>query len=235
MAYLKTLKSIRRRDGHIDRFQPEKVRSSIREAFRSAGFDPEKNASSIDRAVNYVIHKLNQRFDGHTVPTTEDVRETAGAALIDLNFTQVARLYLLYRLQLSERSQEPDYGHGIKVHRFFTTEDSHPYDELEWDQRDAVIANEKGKVVFEQKGVEVPKFYSQTATNIIVSKYFRGRLGTPERETSMRQLVDRVAKTITNWGRVGGYFQTAQDADIYEAELTSVLVNQKAAFNSPVW
>ncbi len=235
MAYLKTLKSIRRRDGHIDRFQPEKVRNSIREAFRSAGFDPEKNASSIDRAVNYVIHKLNQRFDGHTVPTTEDVRETAGAALIDLNFTQVARLYLLYRLQLSERSQEPDYGHGIKVHRFFTTEESHPYDELEWDQRDAVIANEKGKVVFEQKGVEVPKFYSQTATNIIVSKYFRGRLGTPERETSMRQLVDRVAKTITNWGRVGGYFQTAQDADIYEAELTSVLVNQKAAFNSPVW
>ncbi|MFA6446913.1 MAG: vitamin B12-dependent ribonucleotide reductase [Patescibacteria group bacterium] len=130
---------------------------------------------------------------------------------------------------------EPVYGRGLNIKRFYTTEGVSPYDELEWEHRDAVITNEKGKVVFEQKGVEVPKTYSQTATNIIVSKYFRGRLGTPERETSMRQLVDRVAKTIAQWGRLGGYFKTAKDSDIFESELTSILVNQRAAFNSPVW
>jgi ribonucleoside-diphosphate reductase alpha chain len=235
MAYLKTLKSIRRRDGRIDRFQPEKLKASVREAYRTAGFKVEKETKTINRVVEYVVHKLTQRFDGHTVPGTEHVREAIGAALIDLNYPQVARAYFLYRLQLSVQSQEARYGQGLKFHRFFTTEGVHPYDELEWDQRDAVISNEKGKIVFEQKGVEVPKFYSQTATNIIVSKYFRGRLGTPERETSMRQLVDRVAKTITNWGRTGGYFQSVQDADVYQEELTSILVNQRAAFNSPVW
>ncbi|MDD2785744.1 MAG: vitamin B12-dependent ribonucleotide reductase [Patescibacteria group bacterium] len=235
MTYLKTLKSIRRRDGHIDRFQPDKIRSSVREAFRTAGFQVDKEVKTIERIVEYVTHKLTVRFDGHSVPSSEHVRETVGAALIDLNFPQVARTYLLYRLQEVQNSQEPQYGNGIKFHRYLTTEGVHPYDELDWDARDAVISNEKGKVVFEQKGVEVPKFYSQTATNIIVSKYFRGRLNTPERETSMRQLVDRVAKTITGWGRVGGYFQTTQDADVYEAELTSILVNQRAAFNSPVW
>ncbi|MDD5438330.1 MAG: vitamin B12-dependent ribonucleotide reductase [Patescibacteria group bacterium] len=235
MAYLKTLKSIRRRDGRMDRFQPEKMKASVREAFRTAGFKVEKETKIINRVVEYVIHKLTERFDGHTVPGTEHVREAIGAALIDLNYPQVARAYFLYRLQLSVQSQEPRYGQGLKFHRFFTTEGIHPYDELEWDQRDAVISNEKGKIVFEQKGVEVPKFYSQTATNIIVSKYFRGRLSTPERETSMRQLVDRVAKTISNWGRVGGYFQSAEVADVYEEELTSILVNQRAAFNSPVW
>ncbi|MBM3204890.1 vitamin B12-dependent ribonucleotide reductase, partial [Candidatus Uhrbacteria bacterium] len=92
-----------------------------------------------------------------------------------------------------------------------------------------------GKVVFEQREVEVPSFYSQTATNIIVSKYFRGRIGTPQRETSVRQLVDRVAKTISNWGRRGGYFLNEQEALVFEHELTSILVNQRAAFNSPVW
>ncbi|HPN14937.1 MAG TPA: vitamin B12-dependent ribonucleotide reductase [bacterium] len=235
LAYLKTLKSIRRRDGRVDKFQPEKIRSSLREAFRSSGFTPEKEEKTINRLLSYVLHRLKLRFDGHTVPTTENVREMVSAALIDLNYTQVARNYLIYRLQLSLRSDEPHYGAGIKFQRFFSTEGRSPYDELEWDERDAVITNEKGQVVFEQKNVEVPKTYSQTATNIIVSKYFRGRLGTPERETSMRQLVDRVAKTISNWGRVGGYFMTEQDADVYEAELTSILVNQRAAFNSPVW
>jgi ribonucleoside-diphosphate reductase alpha chain len=235
MAYLKTLKSIRRRDGRIDRFQPEKIRASLRGAYRSAGFSPEKETKGIERAVSYVVHKLTQRFDGHTMPTTEHVRETVGAALIDLNFPQIARAYLLHRMNEAARSQQPLYGYGLKVHRFFTTEGVHPYDELEWDQRDAVITNEKGQIAFEQKGVEVPKTYSQTATNIIVSKYFRGKLGTPERETSMRQLVDRVAKTITDWGRFAGYFFSEQDADIYESELTSILINQRAAFNSPVW
>lgn len=235
LAYVKTVKSIRRRDGRLDSFQQEKIRNSLRAAFNAAGFKGDKDEKSVQQVTDVVIQRLSRRFDGHTVPSTEDVRETAAAALIDANFVTVARSYLLYRVQIANKADEPVYGQGLKIRRHFTTEGVHPYDELEWDRRDATITNEKGQVVFEQKGVEVPKTYSQTATNIIVSKYFRGRLGTPERETSMRQLVNRVAQTITDWGRNNGYFFSERDADTFEAELTSILVNQKAAFNSPVW
>ncbi|MFA6447372.1 MAG: ATP cone domain-containing protein, partial [Patescibacteria group bacterium] len=96
MAYLKTVKSIRRSDGRIDQFQPDKIRTSIRAAFLSAGFSEDKDARHIDKVLSYVIHKLTQRFDGHTVPTTENVRETIASGLIDTNFVQVARKYLLY-------------------------------------------------------------------------------------------------------------------------------------------
>lgn len=235
MAYLKTLKSVRRRDGRIDAFQPEKIRESVRAAFVASGFSADKDAGRMERIVDYVVQKLNQRFDGHTVPTTDHVRETIVAALLDANHIPVARNFLLYRLRQNTPDNEATYGHGLDFQRKLTQDGISPYDQLEWEHRDAVISNEKGAVVFEQKSVEVPNTYSQTATNIIVSKYFRGRLGTAERETSMRQLVDRVAKTITQWGRYGGYFQTEQDATVYEDELTSILVNQRAAFNSPVW
>ncbi len=234
-AYVKTVKSIRRRDGRMDQFQPDKIANTIRAAFNAAGFKGDKDELLVQNIANVVMQRLSRRFDGHTVPSTDDVRETVAAAMIDANFVTVARTYLLYRIQLSDKSTEPVYGHGLKVKRHFTTEGTHPYDELEWEKRDATITNEKGVVVFEQKDVEVPKTYSQTATNIIVSKYFRGRLGTAERETSMRQLVDRVAQTITGWGRNNGYFFSERDADIFENELTSILVNQRAAFNSPVW
>jgi len=126
-------------------------------------------------------------------------------------------------------------GSGLKFERFFTKEGVHPYDEIQWDMRDAAISSESGAKVFEQKGVEVPKSWSQTATNIVVSKYFRGKLGTPEREQSVKQIVDRVAKTITKWGITGEYFASDQDAKIFEEELTHLLVNQMAVFNSPVW
>jgi ribonucleoside-diphosphate reductase alpha chain len=108
-------------------------------------------------------------------------------------------------------------------------------DAVTWEQRDAAITNEKGEVVFEQKGVEVPSFWSPTATNVVVSKYFRGGLGTPERETSVRQVIARVAGAIAGWGRQGGYFASETDAQTFEDELTCLLVNQHAAFNSPVW
>ncbi|MBU1131073.1 vitamin B12-dependent ribonucleotide reductase [Patescibacteria group bacterium] len=124
---------------------------------------------------------------------------------------------------------------GLEVNRYFTKEGIHPFEEIEWDFREASITNDKGGVVFSQKDVEIPNHWSQSATNIAVSHYFRGRLGTKERETSVKQMVDRVAKTITNWGREQNYFKTDETADIYEAELTYLLVNQYAAFNSPVW
>lgn len=126
-------------------------------------------------------------------------------------------------------------GRGLAFERFFSKEGVHPFDEIEWEQRDAIIGNEKGENVFEQRGVEFPTFWSQTATNVVVSKYFRGHLDSPDREHSLKQLISRVADTITGWGLKQNYFMTSQDAAVFNAELTSLLVNQKLAFNSPVW
>jgi ribonucleoside-diphosphate reductase alpha chain len=125
---------------------------------------------------------------------------------------------------------------GIGLRRHFTTDGVHPYDEVEWDRRDARITNFRdGVVAFEQRDVEFPVSWSQNATNIVAQKYFRGTLGTPEREWSLRQVIDRVADTITRWGVEGGYFVDDAEADVFNAELKHLLVTQKAAFNSPVW
>lgn len=124
---------------------------------------------------------------------------------------------------------------GLKVERYFTHGSTSPYDEVEWEVRTAAIVNEKGKVVFEQAGVEIPKFWSQMATNVVVSKYFRGPLGSPQREHSVRQLISRVVNTVTGWGRADGYFASEEDARAFADELTHILLHQKACFNSPVW
>ncbi len=124
---------------------------------------------------------------------------------------------------------------GIRFERRYTTPGVHPFDTVEWETRDAVITNEKGETVFEQRGVEIPKLWSQTATNVVVSKYFRGQLGSRERERSVRQLIGRVADTIAEWGRLGGYFASDEDAATFHAELTHILLYQIACFNSPVW
>ncbi len=125
---------------------------------------------------------------------------------------------------------------GLQVRRLFTTDDAHPYDELTWERRDAVITNWRdGSTAFEQRDLEFPAAWSQNATNIVAQKYFRGPLGTPQREHSVRQMVDRVAGTITNWGVKDGYFAGQADAEAFRSELTHLLVNQRAAFNSPVW
>jgi ribonucleotide reductase alpha subunit len=125
---------------------------------------------------------------------------------------------------------------GLQVRRLFTTKGTHPYDELTWERRDAVITNWRdGTTAFEQRDLEFPATWSQNATNIVAQKYFRGPLGTPQREHSVRQMVDRVAGTITRWGTKDRYFATDSDAEAFQSELTHLLVNQKAAFNSPVW
>ncbi len=124
---------------------------------------------------------------------------------------------------------------GMTFSRVYSDPSISPYDAIEWELRTAAITSEKGETIFEQKNVEVPKSWSQTATNIVVQKYFHGRLGTPERETSVRQLVERVAATITGYGEKGGYFKTAADRDAFHDELAAILVNQVASFNSPVW
>src|SRR3990172_5115494 len=124
---------------------------------------------------------------------------------------------------------------GMEFPRFFTLAGVDPFDEVEWETRSAVIGNEQGKVVFEQRDVEFPRFWSQQATNIVVSKYFRGQIGSPEREYSVRQLVGRVVDTITRWARDDRYFASEDALQSFSAELKHLLVYQKAAFNSPVW
>jgi ribonucleoside-diphosphate reductase alpha chain len=125
---------------------------------------------------------------------------------------------------------------GLTFGRHFSTEGTHPFDQVEWETRDAVIPNFKeGGNAFEQRGVEFPVGWSQNATNIVAQKYFRGPLGAPERESSVRQLVSRVVDTIRGWGEKNQYFATEKDAQVFADELTHLLVDQKAAFNSPVW
>src|SRR6266849_302965 len=119
--------------------------------------------------------------------------------------------------------------------RYHTKPEVHPYDIVKWEKRVASITDNKGQIIFEQKNVEVPSFWSQTATNNVASKYFRRRLGTPERETSAKQLIGRVAGTIAKWGKEGKYLLDDEEASTFEMELTYILLNQLAAFNSPVW
>jgi len=123
---------------------------------------------------------------------------------------------------------------SLAVRRYFTIPGRDPFDEIEWETRDAFIPG-KEKPVFDQKGVEFPKFWSQTATNIVAQKYFRGRMSSPERERSVRQMIGRIVSTTGGWGREGGYFSTEEEAQTFEDELKAILVNQLAAFNSPVW
>ncbi len=124
---------------------------------------------------------------------------------------------------------------GLKFERYFTPPGSHAYDLIEWERRTAAITSEKGQVIFEQKDVEVPRSWSQLAINVVAQKYFRGAPGSPERETSVRQIVDRVVDTLAAWGREGGYFATDEDAANWAEELRFLLVTQHASFNSPVW
>jgi ribonucleoside-diphosphate reductase alpha chain len=123
---------------------------------------------------------------------------------------------------------------GLRVERRYTTPGVHPFDEVEWELRDAVIGDPESPA-FEQRQVEFPTSWSQNATNIVAQKYFRGKLGSPERERSVKQMISRVAGTIAAWGREAGYFAGDEDANAFEAELTDILLHQRAAFNSPVW
>jgi ribonucleoside-diphosphate reductase alpha chain len=135
----------------------------------------------------------------------------------------------------SRRGRTAQRTAGLALQRFFTKRDLHPFDEVEWELRSATIASERGETIFEQRDVEIPKSWSQLATNVVVSKYFRGHVGTPERERSVKQLIGRVVDKIHEWGSRGGYFATPEDGEVFRAELSHLLVTQKMAFNSPVW
>ena len=119
---------------------------------------------------------------------------------------------------------------GLKISRYFSRAGVSPYDEIEWELRNASITNEKGKVVFEQNNVEIPKAWSLMATQVVVSKYFRGPLGTPQREQSVRQMIGRVADTITGWGRKDGYFATPDDAQAFCRRIDSYFASPESLF-----
>ena len=133
------------------------------------------------------------------------------------------------------RAKKTSAAPGLAFPRFFTEAGVDPFDEIEWELRSAVIGSQGGDVVFEQHDVEIPKAWSQQATNIVVSKYFRGQMGAPERERSVKQLIGRVVDTITMWGRTNKYFASEADLSAFSDDLKHILVYQKAAFNSPVW
>src|SRR5215469_3013684 len=136
-----------------------------------------------------------------------------------------------------EQTPKPKHA-GVEFPKYFTARQEAgktPYDEVQWETRNATIGNDKGSVIFEQRDIEVPSDWSQTATNIVASKYFHGKLGTPDRETSVAELVHRVVDTIAGWGIKGGYFATPQDGENFRDELAHMMLHQHAAFNSPVW
>ena len=140
------------------------------------------------------------------------------------------------QFQTSTTVQQTPYSQrGLNFTRRFSTDGVSPYDEIQWEKRTASITDTKGNSIFEQKDVEVPVDWSMTATNIVASKYLHGQMDTPERETGVRQLVERVVETIRDWGMAGGYFATAGDAQVFHDELAHMLLTQKVAFNSPVW
>jgi ribonucleoside-diphosphate reductase alpha chain len=142
------------------------------------------------------------------------------------------------KIELLKAQENKRTRTGVQFPRHFTARlepGKTPYDDVGWETRTASIGNDKGSIIFEQRDVEVPADWSQTATNIVASKYFHGKLGTPERETSVRELVHRVVDTIADWGKRDGYFLTSEDAENFRAELAHLMLNQKACFNSPVW
>src|SRR5437899_1262475 len=137
-----------------------------------------------------------------------------------------------------KRVQRKEDRKGVAFQRHFTAglePGKTPYDQVNWETRTAAIGNDKGAVIFEQRDIEVPVDWSQTATNIVASKYFHGKMGSPERERSVAELVHRVVDSIADWGLKDGYFQSKQDGENFRNELAHLMLNQKAAFNSPVW
>lgn len=230
--FMTSVKLLKKRSGEEQAFDHMKVLSSIRKALEASGM---KDGALAERIATQVITRLTKQFDGHSVPSFSDVREITSLTFIDNNLIHVAKRYAGFRVAVQQATSGEVYGRGITVGRYFTKAGEHPYDHIEWEKRDASITDSKGNIVFEQKGVEIPKSWSQTATNIVVSKYFFGTIGKEDREHSVKQLVGRVAKTISNWGRKDGYFETQEDAQTFDDELHYILVNQMAAFNSPVW
>ncbi|MFA6603984.1 MAG: vitamin B12-dependent ribonucleotide reductase [Patescibacteria group bacterium] len=227
---LSRVKKIRLPDGSTLDFSPAAVGSALAAVLKESGVNDE---ASLAQLTHQAVSRIDRQFGALEIPRSVDIDRIIATILIDNNLAYAAKRFLLAEMPVSKTAAGS--GLGVRFRRRYTRLGTHPYDEIAWEQRDAIIKNDKGVSVFEQRGVEVPASWSQGATNIVASKYFRGKIGGADREWSVRQLVDRVVKTITEWGVTGGYFATEADAETFDAELTHLLVNQAAAFNSPVW
>jgi len=238
-------------EGRADRQEQDPARGAGARD-RGRGHEPptrKRSTRSMARAVHDVVPVVPQDAKPAKARKTAGARATgspaptgsAGAVAVraDAAFTEAAAIRARAEAAAAAAMEALRFTgegtRGLTFERRWTRPGVHPYDEIAWEIRTAAIGNESGKLVFEQKDVEVPASWSQLATNVVVSKYFRGHLNTPERETSVRQLIDRVVLTIAAWAEKQRYFATAEDLEAFKAELTHLLVHQKMSFNSPVW
>lgn len=227
--------TVQKRNGDVVPFLYEKIEQAVVKAAQAVA-----NTTAAQLDVSAIVDAVTDAIRNLTFPVSvETIQDAVERALLAQGHRDVARAYMAYRDEKAamrrRRPGKDSARKGLMIRRVFTTPDNHPYDLLTWELRTAAITGEDGKVVFEQKGVEFPSTWSQLATNVVVQKYFRGAIGSPTRERSLRQLVDRVANTITQWGIKDCYFRSQDDAMTFRDELAHLLVNQKMAFNSPVW
>lgn len=242
-----TLIYILKRDGSSELFSLEKLKRSISQALTVVGI---KDNPISNKVAEEVIKKIRSDMVNGTLPSTLAIREAVEISLRERGLGPAADAYQDYFLAKRQTSKQNTSSvlnkpldknksvlgkKGLQFNYVFSTAASHPFDQVEWEKRNAKIANIKGEVIFEQNNIEVPKFWSQNATNIVASKYFYGDQNKGERENSVKQLIDRVTRTITGWGKEDKYFSSEKSAEIFYSELTWLILNQYGTFNSPVW
>ncbi len=243
-----TLTYILKKDGSSELFSLDKLKRSISLALQAVGISDNPISSKV---AEEVIKKLQEEIKKGALPSTLGIREIVEVALRERGLAPAAEAYRNYyaeqkakqtqssaRADITARPAKQSSSkqkQGLMFEYFFSSPDKHPFDEVKWDKRSASITNVNGETIFHQDNIEVPDFWSQNATNIVASKYFYGDLEKGTRESSVKQLIDRVTRTITDWGKMDGYFKSDEAAETFYNELTWLILNQYGTFNSPVW
>ncbi len=242
-----TLTYILKKDGSSELFSLDKLKRSISLALQSIGIKDNPISSKV---ADEVISRLKEEIKQGALPSTLGIREIVEVALRERGLGPAADAYQQHRKEHPKKSKEKEVVNeekqrsqkrnkrmvdGLQFDYFLSNPDVHPFDEVKWEKRSATIANVKGETIFHQDNAEVPEFWSQNATNIVASKYFYGDAEKGTRESSVKQLIDRVTRTITDWGKEDGYFKTEEAAETFYNELTWLILHQYGTFNSPVW
>jgi len=235
-----TLTYILKRDGSSELFNLEKLKKSVSQALTAVGVKDNPISSKV---AEEVIQKIRNDISQGGLPSTLAIREAVEISLRERGLGPAADAYQDYFMAKKQAGKEnvsvvsPKSipTKGLQFDYIFSTATTHPFDQVTWEQRSAKIASIKGEIIFEQNDIEVPKFWSQNATNIVASKYFYGDQNKGERENSVKQLIDRVSRTITDWGKEDKYFSSDEAAETFYSELTWLILNQYGTFNSPVW
>lgn len=235
-----TLTYILKRDGSSELFNLEKLKKSVSQALTVVGVKDNPISSKV---AEEVIQKIRTDMAVGGLPSTLAIREAVEISLRERGLGPAADAYQDYfeskrqvsKQNISPTPIKPSVAKGLQFDYVFSTVATHPFAQVDWEQRSAKIASIKGVVIFEQNDIEVPKFWSQNATNIVASKYFYGDQNKGERENSVKQLIDRVSRTITDWGKEDKYFSDDESAETFYSELTWLILHQYGTFNSPVW